>query len=58
MNGQLNNVRLQNLRDFTVRIRRTSEDAMVGTGIAVSTEGQIVTCVHVAEAAPGVHLRK
>ena len=51
VNGQLNNVRLQNLRDFTVQIRRTSDDAIVGTGIAVSTDGQIVTCAHVVEAA-------
>jgi hypothetical protein len=46
-----NNVRLQNLRDFTVQIRRTDNDAIVGTGIAVSTDGKIVTCAHVVEAA-------
>jgi tetratricopeptide (TPR) repeat protein len=45
------NVRLQNLRDFTVQIRRADSDAIVGTGIAVSTDGKIVTCAHVVEAA-------
>jgi hypothetical protein len=45
------NVRLQNLRDFTVQIRNAETDAIVGTGIAVSTDGQIVTCAHVVEAA-------
>ena len=36
------NVRLQNLRDFTVQIRN-ADDQIVGTGIAVSTDGRIVT---------------
>src|SRR5574342_731199 len=45
-----NNVRLQNLRDFTVQIR-DANDQIVGTGIAVSTDGKIVTCAHVVEAA-------
>jgi tetratricopeptide (TPR) repeat protein len=40
------NVRLQNLRDFTVQIRRAN-NAIVGTGIAVSMNGHIVTCAHV-----------
>ena len=44
------NVRLQNLRDFTVQIRNAN-DQIVGTGIAVSTDGKIVTCAHVVEAA-------
>jgi len=44
------NVRLQNLRDFTVQIRN-ADDQIVGTGIAVSTDGKIVTCRHVVEAA-------
>lgn len=43
------NVRLQNLRDFTVQIR-DANDKIVGTGIAVSTDGKIVTCAHVVEA--------
>ncbi len=51
-------VRLQKLRDFTVQIRRLSDDAIVGTGIAVSTDGKIVTCAHVVEAAIGVHPRE
>jgi len=45
------NVRLQNLRDFTVQIRRLADDAIVGTGIAVSMGGQVVTCAHVARGA-------
>ena len=45
-------VRLQNLRDFTVQIRN-ADDQIVGTGIAVSTDGKIVTCAHVVQAALG-----
>lgn len=48
-------VRLQNLRDFTVQIRHTSSDSIVGTGIVVSMDGKIVTCAHVVSAA-GVEL--
>ena len=44
------NVRLQNLRDFTVQIRNDA-DQIVGTGIAVSMDGRIVTCRHVVESA-------
>src|SRR5689334_111850 len=51
-----NNVRLQNLRDFTVQIRN-GDDQIVGTGIAVSTDGKIVTCAHVVQAALGAHPR-
>jgi hypothetical protein len=51
-------VRLQNLRHFTAQIRRPSDDAIVGTGIAVSMDGQVVTCAHVVEAALGVHPRQ
>ncbi len=40
-------IRLQNLREMTVQIRRVSDDAIVGTGIAVSTNGAIATCAHV-----------
>ena len=49
------NVRLQNLRDFTVQIRNANNE-IVGTGIAVSTDGKVVTCAHVVEAA-GVNPR-
>ena len=49
-------VRLHNPREFTVKIRRPADQAVVGTGIAVSRAGQIVTCTHVIEAALGVHL--
>jgi len=51
-----NNVRLQNLRDFTVQIRHAKTDAIIGTGIAVSMDGKIVTCAHVVLAA-GVNPR-
>ena len=53
-----NNVRLQNLRDFTVQIRIAGTETVVGTGIAVSMDGQIVTCAHVVEVALGVHPRQ
>jgi len=53
----MTNVRLQNLRDFTVQIRNAN-DEIVGTGIAVSTDGKIVTCAHVVEKAIGAHPRK
>jgi tetratricopeptide (TPR) repeat protein len=43
-------VRTQNLRNFTVQIRN-DKDQIVGTGIAVSTDGKIVTCAHVVDAA-------
>ena len=52
------NVIIQDLRDFTVQIRRLTDDKTVGTGIAVSTDGQVVTCVHVARAALGRHPRQ
>ncbi len=51
MGNEQPNVRLQNLRDFTVQIRRAADDAIVGTGIAVTMDGQVVTCAHVARAA-------
>lgn len=46
-----NNVRLQNLRDFTVQIRRADNDTIVGTGFVVSLDGKVVTCAHVVKAA-------
>jgi len=52
------NVRLQNLRDFTVQIRHPGTDAIVGTGIAVSTQGLVVTCAQVVKTALGVHPRQ
>ena len=51
-------VRLQNLRDFTVQIRHPDTEQIVGTGIAVSMDGKVVTCTHVVEAALGVHPRE
>lgn len=47
MSNKLPNVRLQDPRDFTVQIRHATTDAIVGAGIAVSTDGKIVTCRHV-----------
>src|SRR5262245_36937069 len=42
---------LQDLRGFTVRILHGTSGAVVGTGIAVSTDGRVVTCAHVIRAA-------
>lgn len=47
MSNKLPNVRIQDARDFTVQIRHATADAIVGTGIAISTDGKIVTCSHV-----------
>jgi hypothetical protein len=47
MNNETGTI-LQDLRDFTVQIRRAKDDAIVGTVIAVSLDGQVVTCAHVA----------
>ena len=55
MNDDQPNVLLQNLRDFTVQIHHARTDAIVGTGIVISTD-QIVTCAHVVAAA-GVNPR-
>ncbi len=52
------NVVLQNLRDFTVQIRRADTDKIVGTGVVVSMAGEVVTCAHVAQAALGKHPRE
>ncbi len=49
--------RTQNLRDFTVQIRTPDHESIVGTGIAVTNEGGVVTCAHVVEAVLGVHPR-
>lgn len=43
-----NNVRLQNLRDFTVQIRN-ADNQIVGTGLIVSSDGKVITCAHVVE---------
>lgn len=50
MSDSSQNVKLQNLRDFTVQIRRPSDNAIVGTGVAVSMDGEIITCAHVGSA--------
>jgi len=57
MSGEPANVRTQNLRDFTVQIRRPGDDVIVGTGIVVSADGKVVTCAHVVEQALGMHPR-
>ncbi len=49
---------IQNPLDFTVQIRVAGTDRVAGTGIAVSMDGKIVTCAHVAEQALGAHLRQ
>lgn len=48
---------LQEPRDFTVQILRASDEATLGTGVVVSSDGLVATCRHVLEAAgelPGV----
>ena len=55
MSNEQPNVRLQNLRDFTVQIRHGKTDAIVGTGLVVSVD-KVVTCAHVVVAA-GVNPR-
>jgi tetratricopeptide (TPR) repeat protein len=47
------NVRLQNLRDFTVQIRDIDAKDIIGTGIVISSD-RIITCSHVVNAALGV----
>ena len=49
-------VRLQKLLDFSVKILNKN-DKPVGSGIVVSTQGQILTCTHVLRAA-GIEPRK
>jgi len=41
----------QNPREFTVSIRKLPGKEIVGTGLAVSLDGQVVTCAHVVKAA-------
>jgi hypothetical protein len=54
-------VRFQDLRNFTVQIRRARDQYIVGAGLLVSETGKIVTCRHVVEHAgvdldaPGPH---
>jgi tetratricopeptide (TPR) repeat protein len=48
---------LQNLRDFTVQIRSADQQKIVGTGVVVSMDGQVVTCAHVVQAVTGQHPR-
>lgn len=45
--------RLQDVRNFTVQIRHGVTDEIVGTGIVISLEGDVVTCRHVFEDAVG-----
>jgi len=41
----------QRPRDYTVQVRAAGTEQIVGTGVAVSMHGDIVTCRHVAEKA-------
>jgi hypothetical protein len=52
-----NGTLLQNLRNFTVQIRDPATDRIVGTGLAVTMDGRIITCAHVIHAALLVHPR-
>jgi hypothetical protein len=45
------NTQAQKLIDFTVQIRHTSTNVVVGTGVVASATGEIITCRHVAEMA-------
>lgn len=53
-----NEVILQNLRNFTVKICQAGTEKTVGTGIIVSMAGEVVTCAHVVQAALGKHPRE
>jgi tetratricopeptide (TPR) repeat protein len=48
-------VRTQNIRNFTVKICDPVTRAVVGTGFVVSTDGKIVTCIHVIKDASYTH---
>jgi len=50
------NVRLQNLRDFTVQIRDPETNEIKGTGIVISVD-HVITCAHVVEAVLGVEAK-
>jgi Trypsin-like peptidase domain len=41
------NTQAQKLIDFTVQIRHTATNAVVGTGVVASATGEIITCRHV-----------
>ncbi len=53
-----NGTLLQNLRDFTVQIRDPESDRIVGTGLALTLDGKVITCAHVVYAALLVHPRE
>jgi hypothetical protein len=44
-------VRTQNPLNFTVQIRSSTDDAIVGSGVIISAAGDIATCAHVVRAA-------
>jgi tetratricopeptide (TPR) repeat protein len=50
------NIRLQNLRDFTVQIRDPETNEIKGTGIVISPD-HVITCAHVVEAVLGVEAK-
>lgn len=45
------NTQAQKLIDFTVQIRHTTTNAVVGTGVVASAIGELITCRHVVEMA-------
>lgn len=52
-----NEVRLQNLMDFTVKLIHPKTGNPIGTGIVISMDGKIITCAHVLRDA-GIEPRK
>ncbi|MCB8925689.1 MAG: serine protease [Ardenticatenaceae bacterium] len=58
MNEPQNGTILQNLRDFTVQIRDPETDRIHGTGLAITMNGQVITCAHVIKSILDVHPRE
>ncbi|MCB9418156.1 MAG: trypsin-like peptidase domain-containing protein, partial [Ardenticatenaceae bacterium] len=48
----------QNLRDYTVQIRDPETNRIHGTGLAITMNGQIITCAHVIKSILKVHPRE
>jgi hypothetical protein len=57
MNAQNLPTKTQKLTDFTVQVRHTDTNAIVGSAVVASAEGELITCRHVVEMA-GVDPKK